>query len=201
MEEYSRRSIIIVMKLILATNNKGKVKEFKEILTPLGFEVVSQSEAGIDIEVEETGTSFEENAVLKAKAVYEISKTYVIADDSGLEVDALNGNPGIYSARYEGLKTSHERNMRILEQLSGVDEERRTARFVCTICLIRDNGEIETVRGTCEGKIGYEENGKNGFGYDPIFVYKNRTLAQMSEDEKNNISHRGNAIKELLRII
>ncbi len=189
------------MKLILATNNKEKVKEFKEILKPLGFEVVSQSEAGINIEVEETGTSFEENAVLKAKAVYDIAKTYVIADDSGLEVDALNGKPGIYSARYEGLATSHERNMRILEQISGVDDEKRTARFVCTICLIRDNGEINTVKGTCEGRIGFEENGKNGFGYDPIFVYKDKTLAQMSDDEKNSISHRGNAIKELLRII
>lgn len=189
------------MKLILATNNKGKVKEFKEILTPLGFDVVSQSEAGIDIEVEETGTNFEENAVLKAKAVYDIAKTYVIADDSGLEVDALDKKPGIYSARYEGLKTPHERNMRILEQLNGVEDEKRTARFVCTICFIRDNGEINTVRGTCEGKIGFEEKGTNGFGYDPIFVYKDRTLAQMSEDEKNSISHRGNAIKELLRII
>ena len=190
-----------VMKLILATNNKGKVKEFKEILSPLGFEVVSQSEAGIDIEVEENGADFAENAVLKAKAVYDISKTYVIADDSGLEVDALDKKPGIYSARYEGLKTPHERNMRILEQLDGVYDEKRTARFVCTICLIRDNGKTETVRGTCEGRIGFEEKGTNGFGYDPIFLYGDRTLAQMSDSEKNSISHRGNAIKELLKII
>lgn len=190
-----------VMKLILATNNKGKVKEFKEILSPLDFEVVSQSEAGIDIEVEENGADFAENAVLKAKAVYDISKTYVIADDSGLEVDALDKKPGIYSARYEGLKTPHERNMRILEQLDGVDDEKRTARFVCTICLIRDNGKTETVRGTCEGRIGFEEKGTNGFGYDPIFLYDDRTLAQMSDSEKNSISHRGNAIKELLKII
>ena len=189
------------MKLILATNNKGKVKEFKEILSPLGFEVVSQSEAGIDIEVEENGADFAENAVLKAKAVYDISKTYVIADDSGLEVDALDKKPGIYSARYEGLKTPHERNMRILEQLDGVYDEKRTARFVCTICLIRDNGKTETVRGTCEGRIGFEEKGTNGFGYDPIFLYGDRTLAQMSDSEKNSISHRGNAIKELLKII
>lgn len=189
------------MKLILATNNKGKVREFKEILTPLGFEVVSQSEAGINIEVEETGTTFEENAVLKAKAIYDITKTYVIADDSGLEVDALDKKPGIYSARYEGLETPHERNMRILEQLDSVNDENRTARFVCTICLIRDNGEVNTVRGTCEGKIGYEEKGTNGFGYDPIFLYGDKTLAQMSEDEKNSISHRGNAIKKLLKII
>lgn len=188
------------MKLILATNNKGKVREFKEILTPLGFEVVSQSEAGINIEVEETGTTFEENAVLKAKAIYDITKTYVIADDSGLEVDALDKKPGIYSARYEGLETPHERNMRILEQLDGVNDENRTARFVCTICLIRDSGEVNTVRGTCEGKIGYEEKGTNGFGYDPIFTHGDKTLAQMSEDEKNSISHRGNAIKELLKI-
>ena len=189
------------MKLILATNNNGKVKEFKEILTPLGFEVLSQSEAGIDIEVDETGTDFEENAILKAKAVYDIEKAYVIADDSGLEVDALDKKPGIYSARYEGLKTAHERNMRILEQLDGTEDKRRTARFVCAICLIRDNGEVNTVRGICEGRIGYEEKGTNGFGYDPIFVYGDRTLAQMGESEKNSISHRGNAIKELLKII
>lgn len=189
------------MKLILATNNKGKVKEFKEILSPLGFEVVSQSEAGINIEVEETGTTFEENAILKAKAIYDITKTYVIADDSGLEVDALDKKPGIYSARYEGLETAHERNMKILNQLDGIDDSKRTARFVCTICLVRDNGEFSTVRGTCEGKIGYEEKGINGFGYDPIFIYNDKTLAQMSEDEKNSISHRGNAIKELLKII
>ncbi len=190
-----------VMKLILATNNKGKVKEFKEILSPLGFEVVSQSDAGIDIEVEETGTTFEENAVLKAKAVYDISKTYVIADDSGLEVDALDKKPGIYSARYEELQTPHERNVRILDQLDGVSDENRTARFVCTICLIRDNGKVQTVRGTCEGRIGYKEKGTNGFGYDPIFIYGDRTLAEMTDEEKNSISHRGNAIKELLKII
>ena len=189
------------MKLILATNNKGKVKEFKEILSPLGFEVVSQSDAGIDIEVEETGTTFEENAVLKAKAVYDISKTYVIADDSGLEVDALDKKPGIYSARYEELQTPHERNVRILDQLDGVSDENRTARFVCTICLIRDNGKVQTVRGTCEGRIGYKEKGTNGFGYDPIFIYGDRTLAEMTDEEKNSISHRGNAIKELLKII
>ncbi len=189
------------MKLILATNNKGKVSEFKEILTPLGFEVVSQSESGINIEIEETGKTFEENAKLKAKAIYDITKTYVIADDSGLEVDALDKRPGIYSARYEGLKTAHKRNLKVLQQLEGVSESGRTARFVCTICLIRDNGEALTVRGTCEGGIGYEEKGTNGFGYDPIFLYGDKTLAQMSNEEKNKISHRGNAIKELLKII
>lgn len=189
------------MELILATNNKGKVKEFKEVLSPLGYNVKSQSEAGIDLEVEETGTTFEENSFLKAKAIYDITKVNVIADDSGLEVDYLDKKPGIYSARFEGLETAKERNDRILELLDGVCDEKRTARFVCTICLIRENGEKVTVRGICEGKIGYKEMGENGFGYDPIFIYNGKSFATMTNEEKNSVSHRGNAIKKLLQEI
>lgn len=187
------------MKLILATNNKGKIKEYKEIFAPLGFDVLSQNEAGINIEVKETGTSFCENAYLKAKAIYDITNSYVLADDSGLEVSALNGRPGIYSSRYapEG-----KRCEKILEEMKDVPNDKRQARFVCSICLICADGKKITVEGYCEGKIGYEKKGNNGFGYDPIFIYDdNMTLAQMTDDNKNAISHRGNAVKKLIEMI
>ncbi|MCD7727934.1 MAG: RdgB/HAM1 family non-canonical purine NTP pyrophosphatase [Ruminococcus sp.] len=187
------------MKLILATNNNGKVREYKEILSPLGFEVISQSEAGINIDVEETGSTFSENAYLKAKAIYDITHSCVLADDSGLEVKALDGRPGIYSARYAPVG---ERCKKILAEMENVPEKDRAARFVCSICLIFENGEKIAVEGYCAGKIGYESVGDNGFGYDPIFVYENgKTLAQMTEDEKNSISHRGNAAKKIVEEI
>ncbi len=187
------------MKLILATNNKGKVKEYTEIFGSLGFEVLSQSEAGINIDVEETGTSFSENAYLKAKAIHDITASYVLADDSGLEVMALDGRPGIYSARYapEG-----ERCKKILAEMIDVPGDKRQARFVCSICLICPSGKKITAEGYCEGKIGYEEKGSNGFGYDPIFIYdNNKTLAQMTDEEKNAVSHRGNAVEKLTEIL
>lgn len=183
------------MKLILATNNKGKVKEYKEILEPLGFCVISQSEAGIDMEAEETGKTFSENAYIKAKAIYDIKKCYVLADDSGLVVDALDGRPGVYSARYA---EPGKRCDKILCELEGVPFDKRIARFVCSICLIKPNGDVLSVEGSCEGRIGYEKKGENGFGYDPIFLYGDKTLAQMSDDEKNSVSHRGNAAKALV---
>lgn len=183
------------MKLILATNNKGKVKEYKEILEPLGFCVTSQSESGIDIEAEETGKTFSENAYIKAKAIFDIKKCYVLADDSGLVVDALDGRPGVYSARYA---EPEKRCDKILSELEGVPFDKRTARFVCSICLIKPNGDVLSVEGRCEGRIGYEKRGENGFGYDPIFLYGDKTLAQMSDDEKNSVSHRGNAAKALV---
>lgn len=183
------------MKLILATNNKGKVKEYKEILEPLGFRVTSQSEAGIDMEAEETGKTFSENAYIKAKAIFDIKKCYVLADDSGLVVDALDGRPGVYSARYA---EPEKRCDKILSELEGVPFDKRTARFVCSICLIKPNGDVLSVEGRCEGRIGYEKKGENGFGYDPIFLYGDKTLAQMSDDEKNSVSHRGNAAKALV---
>ncbi len=182
------------MKLILATNNKNKLREFREILSPLGYEVVSQSEAGVNIEVEENGTTFAENAYIKCKAIYDFFKVPVISDDSGLEVDALNGAPGIYSARYaeEG-----KRCLKVLSELENVPDEKRTARFVCCICFIDENGEKHIINGTCEGKIGYEKRGTNGFGYDPIFMYGDRSFAEISAEEKNKVSHRANALKGL----
>ncbi len=186
------------MKLILASNNKNKLREFREILEPAGFEVISQSEAGADIEVEETGTTFEENAFLKAKAIYDMMKLPVIADDSGLEVDALNGAPGIYSARYaeEGKLCA-----KVLSEMEGVAEEKRTARFKCCICYIDAEGEKHVVTGVCEGKIGYSELGTNGFGYDPIFMYGDKSFAEISAEEKNKVSHRSDAIRQFEKII
>lgn len=186
------------MKLILASNNKNKLREFREILEPAGFEVISQSEAGADIEVDETGTTFEENAFLKAKAIYDMMKLPVIADDSGLEVDALNGAPGIYSARYaeEGKLCA-----RVLSEMEGVADEKRTARFKCCICYIDAEGEKHVVTGVCEGKIGYSELGTNGFGYDPIFMYGDKSFAEISAEEKNKVSHRSEAIRQFEKII
>lgn len=181
------------MRIILASNNKNKLREFREILEPMGFEVVSQSEAGADIEVEETGSTFEENAYLKCKAVYDMFRLPVISDDSGLEVDALNGAPGIYSARYaeEG-----KRCARVLSELEGVPDEKRTARFKCSICYIDEKGVSHSVTGKCEGKIGYEKRGTNGFGYDPIFMYGDKSFAELSAEEKNSVSHRADALRK-----
>ncbi|MGN0665470.1 MAG: RdgB/HAM1 family non-canonical purine NTP pyrophosphatase [Huintestinicola sp.] len=186
------------MKLILASNNKNKLREVREILEPLGFEVVSQSEAGADIEVEENGTTFAENAYLKAKAIYDMLGLPVISDDSGLAVDALDGAPGIYSARYA---EDGKRCARVLSELEGVPDEKRTARFVCSICYIDAHGNKHIAEGTCEGKIGYEKKGTNGFGYDPIFMFGDKSFAEISAEEKNRVSHRSNALKKLEEII
>lgn len=187
------------MKVIIASNNKGKIREFKEILSPLGYEVVSQGEAGIKIDVEETGTDFSDNAYLKAKAIFDmIDNCCVLADDSGLMVDLLNGEPGVYSARYGGLESDVQRSALILEKLGNADDEKRTARFKCAICFIKATGEKIAVEGKCEGRIGFKPVGENGFGYDPIFMYGDKSFAQISSEEKNKISHRADAIKKLL---
>ena len=187
------------MKLVIASNNKGKIKEYKQLLEPFGYEVISQSEAGINIEVEETGTTFAENSALKARAIRKIADVCaVLADDSGLEIDALNGEPGVYSARYGGLKTDEDRNSLVLEKMKDVPDEKRTARFVCTIHFIKENGEEIAVSGKVEGKIGYEPLGENGFGYDPIFMYGDKSFAQVPADIKNSVSHRANALKMLI---
>lgn len=183
------------MKIIAATKNKNKLREFGEILK--GFEIISQEEAGIDIEVEETGTTFEENSYLKAKAIYDITGITTIADDSGLCVDALGGEPGVYSARYGGEGYDDKGRVQLLlENMKDVPDEKRTARFVCVITLVGKEGVL-TARGECEGKIGYEPKGENGFGYDPVFftAQYNKTMAEATPDEKNAISHRGNALK------
>ncbi|MBR3024149.1 MAG: XTP/dITP diphosphatase [Oscillospiraceae bacterium] len=190
------------MKVILASNNKHKLEEIKKILTPLGYEVVSQAEAGVDIDVEETGTTFEENAALKAQAVYDLTKTAVISDDSGLEVDYLNGAPGVYSHRYAGENaTDADRCAKLLSELNGVETEKRTARFVCVLCFIDDKGEKLVIRGTVEGIIGTEPKGENGFGYDPVFMYGDRSFAELSAEEKNSVSHRADALKKFAAAI
>ena len=187
------------MKLIIASNNKGKIKEFKALLEPLGYEVVSQSEAGVNIEVEETGVTFAENAALKARAIFDATEnSAVLADDSGLVVDALNGEPGVYSARYGGLGSDAERSAYLLEKMQGVADENRTARFMCCIHFVKADGSEISVQGKCEGKIGYEPLGENGFGYDPVFMYGDKSFAQVGADVKNAVSHRANALKMLL---
>lgn len=183
------------MKLILASNNKDKLREFKEILEPLGFEIKSQREEGIDIEAEETGDTFFENSAIKARAVYDIAHCPVIADDSGLEVDYLGGEPGVYSARYGGEDVDDiGRCYLVLEKLNGVPNEKRTARFVAVISYIDENGELSQFKGTIEGRIGYERIGDHGFGYDPIFMVGDKSTAQLDPEEKNKISHRGKAL-------
>ncbi len=188
----------MVMDLILASNNKDKLREVKRILSPYGFNVKSQSEAGIQLEAEETGVTFAENSAIKARALYDIIHIPVIADDSGLEVDAIGGEPGVYSARYGGEGYDDiGRCYLVLERLKGVPDEKRTARFVCVITYIDENGNMLQFDGKIEGKIGYERVGENGFGYDPIFMVGNRSLAEYSDDEKNAVSHRGEALRKL----
>lgn len=192
-------------KLIFATGNAGKMKEIKMILSDLDVEILSMKEAGIEPEIEEDGSSFEENALIKAKAVAAYTDAIVLADDSGLEVDYLNKEPGIYSARYMGEDTSYEiKNQAILDRLAGVPKEKRTARFVCAIAAVLPGGETLVTRETIEGYIGDKPAGRNGFGYDPIFYVDayGCSTAELSEEQKNAISHRGKALasmKTLLR--
>lgn len=191
------------MKLVVATNNQGKVKELKKLLEPLGFEPVSLKDEGIEIEVVEDGETFAENARLKAEEVYNIVHCPVIADDSGLEIDFLDGAPGIYSARYAGENaTDKERMEKVLSELEGTDESLRTARFVCALYCILDDETEYSVLGTCDGVIGTEPVGENGFGYDPIFVLPDgRTMAELDASEKNEISHRANALRKLAEVL
>ena len=187
-------------ELIIATNNPGKVKEFQNIFSEKGYLVKSLRDFPEVEDVEETGTTFEENALLKATEVAKALNVLVIADDSGLEVDALNGEPGVYSARYAGNEKNDKANIdKVLMELKEVQEEKRTARFVCVLAVAKPDGESFTVRGTCEGFITTERIGDNGFGYDPIFYIKemDKTMAQLTKDEKNKISHRARAIELL----
>lgn len=185
-------------KIIFATGNEGKMKEVRMILEDLGLPVLSLKDAGIAADVEENGTTFEENAQIKAKAIMELTGALVLADDSGLEVDALNKEPGIYSARYMGHDTSyHIKNQNIIDRLEGKVGEERSARFVCAIAAAFPDGRVLTTRGTMEGQIGYEEKGENGFGYDPIFYLPEYQCysAELSLEEKNKLSHRGKALR------
>lgn len=191
------------MKVVIATKNEGKVREFKKLLEPLGFEPVSMTVEGIDPEIVEDGDTFEENAHIKAKTVHKLTNLPVIADDSGLEVEFLGGAPGIYSARYAGEHaTDKERNQRLLDEMQGVDKPLRNARFVCAIYFILDDKKEYCVTGTLDGFIGEEPQGENGFGYDPIFMIDDdKSLAEMSEKEKNKISHRAKAMEKLFEAL
>ncbi len=186
------------MKLIIASNNAGKVREYKQLLAGAGFdEVLSLKEAGLVCDPEETGATFEENAAIKARALHELSGCAALADDSGLMVDALGGEPGVYSARWLGLGDDKAKNTEILRRLDGKTDEERSARFVCAIHFIYADGREVTARGVCEGRIGYEPRGENGFGYDPIFMYGDKSFAEIDGEMKNEVSHRGNALREL----
>lgn len=190
------------MKIIAATKNKGKIKEIKNILGKLGFEVVSQEDAGIYIDVEEDGKTFEENAMKKASAVFDVSQTAVIADDSGLCVDALDGAPGIYSARFAGEGATDEEKIEKL--LSAMEnEENRSAKFVCAVAVIFPDKRRFTARGEVLGKITKERSGENGFGYDPVFYSSElkKTFANSDSEEKNAVSHRGRALANMYEIL
>lgn len=187
-------------RIVFATGNAGKMKEVSMILKDLGLPVVSMKEAGIEADIVEDGTTFAENAEIKARAVYEQCHDIVLADDSGLEIDHLNKEPGIYSARYMGEDTSyHIKNANLIERLSGVPEEERSARFVCAIAAVLPDGAVLHSYGTIEGIIGYEEQGENGFGYDPIFYLPEYgcTTAQLAPEVKNELSHRGKALRAM----
>lgn len=188
------------MKIVAATGNKGKLAEFQRMLTPLGIEVLSQQEAGGEIEVDETGETFQENAMLKASAIFKHTGLPTIADDSGLCVDALQGRPGVHSARYCGEETPHsEKIVALLKEMKDVPEQDRTARFVAHITCIIDEHTILECEGVCEGMIGFEAAGTGGFGFDPVFYVNGRSFGQLSAEEKDKVSHRGKALRELYR--
>ncbi len=185
-------------KIVLATNNKNKLREMREILTPLGITVLSQQEAGTNVNPEENGSTFAANSEIKARAVYEATGLPVIADDSGLCVDALDGAPGVYSARFapEG-----EVCDKLLSVMAEVPKEQISAKFVSAIAFIDESGSLTVCEGECSGSIGYEKLGTNGFGYDPVFMYGDRSFAELSADEQNAVSHRANALKKLYDVL
>ena len=187
-------------KIIFATGNQNKMQEIREIYEDLGYEILSMKEAGISVDIVEDGKTFEENALIKARAIADQVDAIVLADDSGLEIDYLNKEPGIYSARYMGEDTSYDiKNANLIERLDGVPKEKRTARFVCAVAAVFPDGSEKVVRGTIEGYIGWKPEGENGFGYDPIFYVAdlNCSTAELSPEEKNARSHRGNALRAM----
>ena len=182
------------MKIILATNNQNKLREAREIFSPLGIEILSQKDAGISVNPEENGTTFAENALIKARAVYELVHLPVIADDSGLCVDALGGAPGVYSARYA---PEHLLCETLLENMKNVPEKQRTAKFITAVAFIDQYGSEITLEGSCAGVIGFEKRGVNGFGYDPVFMFGEKSFAELEPEQKNAVSHRGQAFRNL----
>lgn len=197
--------------IIFATGNKNKMIEIRMILEDLGCKILSQKEAGIQADVVEDGQTFEENALIKATTIADIARkmpeyknAVVLADDSGLEIDALNKEPGIYSARYMGENTSYDiKNQALIDRLEGVPDEKRTARFVCAIAAALPDGSTEVVRGTMEGRIGYEITGENGFGYDPIFYLPQFgcSSAELEPEKKNELSHRGEGLRKMRKVL
>ena len=191
-------------KIVFATTNAGKIKEIKEILADFDVEVVSMKEMNITTDVEENGATFEENSLIKARAISKLTGLPALADDSGLEIDYLNGEPGIYSARYLGRDTDYDyKNNYIIDELKDAKDEERSARFVCVISLVLPDGREFVKKGVMEGRIGYEIKGENGFGYDPIFYLPEygKTSAEISGEEKNKISHRGKALRAMKELI
>ena len=191
-------------KIVFATGNKDKMREIREIMADVDVEVVSMKEAGIEVDVVEDGTTFEENGLIKARAIAEYTDAIVLADDSGLEVDYLDKAPGVYSARFMGEDTSYViKNQAIIDKLDGVPKEERTARFVCAIAAVLPDKSELVVRETMEGYIGYEAEGENGFGYDPIFYLDEFgcSSAALSREQKNEISHRGKALRAVKEIL
>lgn len=191
-------------RIIFATSNENKMKEIRMILADMDVEVVSLKEEGITAEIEENGSTFEENAIIKAKAIANMTGEIVLSDDSGLEVDYMNKAPGVYSARFMGEDTSYDtKNQYIIDQLKEAKEEERTARFVCVIACAFPDGQIITRRGTIEGKIAHKICGANGFGYDPIFYVPEFgcTTAELSPEQKNEISHRGKALQAMKAVL
>lgn len=192
------------MKLIMATGNANKVKEIRQMLEGTEIEVLSLKDAGIEADIEENGTTFEENAAIKAETIRDLTGGIVMADDSGLEIDALNKEPGIHSSRFMGEDTPYDiKNQAILEKMKEVPEEQRTARFVCAVAIAYPDAPTKVFRGTFEGRIAHESRGGNGFGYDPIFYVpeKGCTSAELSPEEKNAISHRGKALRQAVKAL
>ena len=189
-----------MIEILFATSNAGKAKEVQAMFSDLDVDVKTLREEGIDVAIEENGQTFAENALIKAKAIAGMTDKIVLADDSGLVVDYLNGEPGIYSARYMGEDISYDiKNARILERMEGVPDDQRTARFVCAMAAIMPGGEVICTEGIMEGLIGYEMKGTNGFGYDPIFFLPEygMTSSEISPEKKNEISHRGKALRKM----
>ena len=198
------RKDIKMKKIIFATGNKDKMREIREIMVDVDVEVISMKEAGISVDVEENGTTFEENALIKARAIAEHTDAIVLADDSGLEIDYLDKAPGVYSARFMGEDTSYEiKNQALIDKLEGVAKEERTARFVCAIAAVLPDKSDIVVRENMEGYIGYHAEGENGFGYDPIFFLDEFgcSSAALSREQKNAISHRGKALRVMKDIL
>lgn len=191
-------------KLIIASNNAGKIREIREIMEDYGKEIISQKEAGIDLDVEENGTTFEENALIKCRAIHELTGAMVLADDSGLEIDYLNKEPGVYSARYLGHDTPYEvKNQIILDRLKDAKGQERSTRYVCAMAVIMPDGREFCALGTVEGLIAEKPSGNGGFGYDPIFFVPEygKTMAELTPDEKNAISHRGRALRAVRKLV